>query len=279
MSITWRIILLLLLWLAYSIFILRQCSDRVCEGCGAVEAGVVPPVEEETKAFKRYPIDFSYSDATPNRNAGYDSLRAAVLSQMTEDNILEINGLYYEGEEAPEGAEGMGLARAERLKQLFLPDVAEDRIRLRARTISGEPVREGYFPAHAFKWVDAEKPAAGDMLVELLDRIIIRFPFNSTEKDYDPKVDEYLTELAGLLKESDENLRIVGHTDNKGTPEYNQRLGRNRALAIAGILTGQGVDERKLIIESKGETQPVASNETEEGRHNNRRVELYLLDD
>jgi len=277
MSITWRIILLLLLWLAYSIFVLRQCSDRVCDGCGAVEAGVVPPAEDE--AFKRYPIDFSYSDATPNRNAGYDSLRAAVLGEMTEDNILEITGLYYEGEAAPENAESMGLARAALLKDFFLPDVPEERIRLRARTLSGEPVREGYFPAQEFRWVAAEKPESGDMLVELLDRIIIRFPFNSTEKDYDPKVDEYLGALASQLNDSGKKLRIVGHTDNKGTPEYNQRLGRNRALAIAKFLTNRGADEGRLIIESEGETQPVASNETEEGRHNNRRVELYLLDE
>ncbi len=84
-----------------------------------------------------------------------------------------------------------------------------------------------------------------------------------------------ITEIAKLLK-SDPSLRIhiVGHTDNQGKPDYNLDLSRRRAASVVRAITSQGIAADRLDSFGCGVYAPVASNETEEGRSKNRRVEL-----
>ena len=91
-----------------------------------------------------------------------------------------------------------------------------------------------------------------------------------------PESKPTLDEIAKLLKEKPElKLKIVGHTDNKGTPEYNLDLSSRRAASVVVALTGSyGIAADRLTSEGAGLTQPIASNDTEEGRAKNRRVEL-----
>lgn len=70
---------------------------------------------------------------------------------------------------------------------------------------------------------------------------------------------------------------IVGHTDSRGAESYNQTLSERRAEAVATYLAQQGVAPRRMMVSGMGETQPVASNETEAGRQQNRRVEVALF--
>jgi OOP family OmpA-OmpF porin len=69
---------------------------------------------------------------------------------------------------------------------------------------------------------------------------------------------------------------IAGHTDNKGTDAYNLDLGRRRAQAVMDILVKNGAPAERLKVESFGKTRPVAENNTEEGRAQNRRVEFHV---
>ncbi|HMR42403.1 MAG TPA: OmpA family protein, partial [Saprospiraceae bacterium] len=69
----------------------------------------------------------------------------------------------------------------------------------------------------------------------------------------------------------------TGHTDNVGEADENMKLGARRAGAIKDILVKSGVNANQITTDSKGESQPVASNDTEEGRHDNRRVEVRLI--
>jgi len=71
-------------------------------------------------------------------------------------------------------------------------------------------------------------------------------------------------------------LTIVGHTDNKGTAEYNQKLSEQRALAVAQYLETKDVNPVRLATLGKGESDPIASNDSEAGRQANRRVEIYV---
>ncbi len=71
-------------------------------------------------------------------------------------------------------------------------------------------------------------------------------------------------------------LTIVGHTDNVGTNDYNQKLSERRALSVAQYLESRRVDAMRLASAGKGEAQPVASNSSEGGRQANRRVEIYV---
>jgi outer membrane protein OmpA-like peptidoglycan-associated protein len=71
-------------------------------------------------------------------------------------------------------------------------------------------------------------------------------------------------------------LTVVGHTDNKGAPEYNQKLSQERALSVAHYLETKDVNPIRLATLGKGEGSPIASNGTEAGRQANRRVEIYV---
>jgi OOP family OmpA-OmpF porin len=70
-------------------------------------------------------------------------------------------------------------------------------------------------------------------------------------------------------------MEIDGHTDSVGAEDYNQGLGQRRAEAVKGYLVSKGIRSSRLTARSFGETRPVASNDTEEGRQTNRRVELH----
>jgi outer membrane protein OmpA-like peptidoglycan-associated protein len=81
---------------------------------------------------------------------------------------------------------------------------------------------------------------------------------------------------ASLQKYPGENVMVIGHTDNVGTGDYNQKLSEARAQAAATLLQQQGVDVARIRTRGMGEADPVASNETADGRQQNRRVELAL---
>jgi len=84
---------------------------------------------------------------------------------------------------------------------------------------------------------------------------------------------------AKLNSDSKYHAVIHGHTDNVGDPEANKRLAQKRANAVKKYLVEQGVDPAKLEIIAEGEGNPIADNDTEEGREKNRRVEVLLLKD
>lgn len=72
-------------------------------------------------------------------------------------------------------------------------------------------------------------------------------------------------------------IEISGHTDNKGTPEYNKKLSRERAEAVKKFLVNKGITESRIKTQGLGAEKPVAENETEEGRALNRRVEFRIV--
>lgn len=73
-------------------------------------------------------------------------------------------------------------------------------------------------------------------------------------------------------------IEISGHTDNLGTAEYNQRLSENRARAVTNYLIDRGISGNRLSYVGYGKSRPIASNDTEEGRATNRRVEVRITD-
>ena len=72
----------------------------------------------------------------------------------------------------------------------------------------------------------------------------------------------------------EQRVRIEGHTDNTGPDATNLRLSQDRAAAIADYLSGRGIEPDRLIVKGYGSTQPIVSNDTEEGRSQNRRIEI-----
>ncbi|MFN3526515.1 MAG: OmpA family protein [Paracoccus sp. (in: a-proteobacteria)] len=71
-------------------------------------------------------------------------------------------------------------------------------------------------------------------------------------------------------------VEVIGHTDNTGTVAINQDLSQRRAQSVAGILAAAGVNQNRLSAAGRAATQPVASNDTAQGRSQNRRVEILI---
>jgi len=87
-----------------------------------------------------------------------------------------------------------------------------------------------------------------------------------------------LSKVSGTLIEyGDTVIEVAGHTDSTGSADYNQALSERRAQSVAAYLTSQGVKQPRLIVVGDGENHPVASNDTSEGRQQNRRVELTIV--
>ncbi len=87
----------------------------------------------------------------------------------------------------------------------------------------------------------------------------------------------YLDQLAETLKRSNRRVEVKGHTDNVGNAETNMNLSRERAEAVVEYLAKKGVNRNKLTYSFYGMSRPLATNDTEEGRAKNRRVEFTIL--
>lgn len=120
---------------------------------------------------------------------------------------------------------------------------------------------------------DTQNTARG-MVVSLPD---ILFDTDEATLKNDAKV--VIAKLAGiLLIMPDLNLRIEGHTDSTGSPDYNQRLSERRAASVLDFLAGQGISPQRMISEGYGLTRPVGDNATSQGRAKNRRVEIVIAE-
>ena len=80
-----------------------------------------------------------------------------------------------------------------------------------------------------------------------------------------------------LLQYPDVRIEIAGHTDNQGKPDHNMQLSKDRAESVKSYLVGMGVDETRIETVGFGPDKPIDSNETKDGRANNRRIEFRVL--
>ncbi len=124
----------------------------------------------------------------------------------------------------------------------------------------------------------AHKLAQGKFLYQVvLSDDSVKFPTDAHQLS--PEADARLDELADRLKSQNQNvyLEIQGHTDATGTKDYNDKLGEERAEAVRRYLNEHGVALNRMATISYGEDAPVASNDTRDGRAQNRRVVIVVL--
>ena len=109
------------------------------------------------------------------------------------------------------------------------------------------------------------------------ENLLIYFEFNETKFKPDLRIDNSIAPFKGWLdKYPGSLLTVTGHTDLVGTNVYNYKLGLKRANIIEEYLENKGINASRMIIESKGETEPAADNLTKEGRAKNRRTEISI---
>lgn len=92
------------------------------------------------------------------------------------------------------------------------------------------------------------------------------------------KSKQYFQSLANIYSENPQKIMVVGHTDATGSSEYNLDLSEKRAKAVAQTLADSGIPKQDIYFQGVGESQPIASNDTDDGRTSNRRVEIIEVD-
>ncbi len=224
--------------------------------------------------------DFVYFDKDNYQLVIADSLqwRAQVesLKKLQKDGKkLFIYGPYYNWEKSPEGFENLGLARAQSLKQLLSKDIDTSLILTRSHLLSD---REDGKYISAAKGVFQWKTYNDYVKEEIPGSVLIYFPYNSNKEIKIKEIVVYFDELAGKLKEHPGmKIQIIGHTDDTGSEASNMGLSQKRADRIKSVLIEKGANAGQIETIPKGESEPIADNSTEEGRQQNRRVEIKII--
>jgi len=127
----------------------------------------------------------------------------------------------------------------------------------------------------------AQLQGTGVSVTRVGDQLILNMPSNITfgvdSASVQPAFNSTLVSVALVLRKFDRTIvDVYGHTDNTGSAAYNNDLSQRRAVAVATILANQGIDQRRFYIEGRGYSDPIASNATESGRAQNRRVEIQI---
>lgn len=119
-------------------------------------------------------------------------------------------------------------------------------------------------------------PPTSYRIAEHNGEIIIYFPSDASRLEVDQRLNEYFDKLARRVRDDQRTLEITGHTDSQGGVDRNYKLGLKRAEALKQLLLNRGIQNERIMIYSKGESEPRASNDSEGGRSQNRRVEIVL---
>jgi len=114
------------------------------------------------------------------------------------------------------------------------------------------------------------------------DDIILNMPsditFAQAQSSLQPQFKSTLNGVATIFKKNHKTkVSIIGHTDSDGSETYNQNLSENRAQSVAGYLSSSGVENSRLLIYGRGESEPIASNASASGKAQNRRVEIHIV--
>ena len=126
------------------------------------------------------------------------------------------------------------------------------------------------------KNIDILNSEAPKEMTIVLDERALNFDFDKS--NVKPQYYELLNNLKDFIEQNNYEVTIVGHTDSVGSNQYNFGLSRRRAESVKAKLLEFGLAEERIAgIEAMGEEQPIATNETNEGRAQNRRVEFKLV--
>jgi outer membrane protein OmpA-like peptidoglycan-associated protein len=140
----------------------------------------------------------------------------------------------------------------------------------------------GYYMDEQEKKLRQQTAGTGIGVTREGDELVLDMPsevtFAVNSSNLDPTFRSTLDKVASTLNEYEKTyVDVMGHTDSTGSDTYNQTLSEQRANTVAGYLGGRGVKQARLATKGYGESQPRASNTTEDGRAQNRRVEIRLV--
>ncbi|MCK5814890.1 MAG: OmpA family protein [Flavobacteriaceae bacterium] len=225
-------------------------------------------VVEEVETPKFGPLIFECSaNGKVITNELWLEKKKEIISGKEEGKKLLILAPYFDDEN-----DSIAYERAKNVAKLFEPELTREDLVLSVRkSLNCEMSRDTLMHSTKFKWVARD----GD-IVEYFDHTKIFYEFGSAKEVKDESLIAYFDKLALLLKETQQSITIIGHTDSTGADDYNLELGLKRAEEFKEHLLSRGIPEDKIITESKGKSMPIATNSTVEGEQKNRRVEIRI---
>ena len=237
------------------------------------------------------PFTFSKSSFVCIKGKGLQNYIDSLRKLIDLDQTIIITGLYDTSEINKSTFNDLGIARANRIKNLLGSDMDTSKIRISSRLfdtgtpsepfiahettivineiteVSEEPVEETTESAENRVQTKIDtKPK--EVAREQSEKNVIYFKQNSSRMQPSAETDNYLTDLASQLKANGKKIYIIGHTDNT----EKEKLGRIRAWVVKSELLERGVRSEQLITGSKGSKEPLADNRVPEERVKNRRV-------
>jgi len=199
----------------------------------------------------------------------WGEIRDSLIMHTATNQKLLIIGFSRPGEENKSDFKNLGKCRAEEVRAL----VSERSKDIQIETIG--QLRVGGKDSTLCDYISFQILEQGSQVKETS---LIYFPKNSTDKLADRSVETYLTQIADQVKNSDQKVKLTGHTDDRGNDAYNMELGKKRAIIIRQYLIDLGVPASSIQALSEGENRPIANNDTEQGRAKNRRLELEIIE-
>ena len=218
-------------------------------------------------------------------DGGINQLKAYLDGNATKS--VDITGLYGSDEENASAYPNLGLARANAVKNYFSEKgISSSRMNTLGKqwddwipenNIYKGPITFGVSTAddNSNATEEAEIKALGDQI--RANPLVLHFASGSNSINLTPEQRQKVADISKYLdKVEGANVSVVGHTDNTSSRVTNTRLGLERAVFAKNYLVNNGIPESKINTASKGPDEPVASNDTEEGRTQNRRTVVTI---
>jgi outer membrane protein OmpA-like peptidoglycan-associated protein len=245
----------------------NKCKECDCanKNTTAVTNNVVP-----TTNATDLPLSFNWNNATAIQGNGFANYKNEQTKNLGPTDTLVIKTWYNEGE-----TNGQQLAqqRADAVKALF-PNVDASRINV----VTDVRLADEKYKTQKFAAADFSILANQNSLVKRDgNKITIYFASNSSAKNVEKEIDDYLNTLVADMKANpNEKVTATGFTDNVGDDAKNLTLSQTRADFVKTLITQKGGNAANVNTVGKGEAEPIATNDTDAGRKLNRRVELNI---
>tara|TARA_R110002051_G_scaffold71624_5_gene129404 strand:+ start:42855 stop:43763 length:909 start_codon:yes stop_codon:yes gene_type:complete len=294
-------LLLMLITIVAGTYFYRTCCSECNAGATTTEPSTEQVIIKEPEATT-YPFAIDGNGFTYNTNDNYNFNVSShtILTPLSpelengvnglkehletnDNNVINVTGFYTSDEENKTAFPNLGLARANNIKNdLASKGIPTAQINTYGKLMDEMIAKDGtYWGAASFGLI--EKSATDDDELKALyekikaDPLILYFDtaeasisLDATQRQKVADISRYLDKVAGAT------TSVVGHTDATGQASTNMRLGQDRADFAKNYLMTNGIAEDKIIASSKGQTQPIANNTTEEGREKNRRTVITL---
>lgn len=276
-----------------------------CSECGASAIHEEPTTEKvivEEPSATSYPfaIDANGFAYNTNDNYNFNISSNAILMPLSadltkginglqshletnENNVVNVTGYYTSEEENTTAFPNLGLARANSIKNdLASKGISTAQINTMGKLMDEMVPKDSTYWGAASFGIEERSASEKDDLNALYEKIkadpLILY-FNTAEASIylDATQRQKVADISKYIdKVADATVSVVGHTDATGQASTNMALGQDRAEFAKNYLMQNGITESKIIATSKGQTQPIASNATEEGREKNRRTVITL---